>query len=36
VIGAYLNTQLVAKGEGPSKQQAQQDAAKQGILAKKW
>lgn len=36
VIGAYLNTQLVAKGEGPSKQQAQQDAAKQAILAKKW
>ena len=36
VIGAYLNTQLVAKGEGASKQQAQQDAAKQAILAKKW
>jgi len=36
VIGAYLNTELVAKGEGASKQQAQQDAAKQAILAKKW
>jgi len=36
IIGAYLGTELVAKGEGSSKQEAQVAAAKAGIEAKNW
>lgn len=35
-IGVYLNTELVAKGEGSSKQEAQLDAAKKGLVARGW
>lgn len=36
VIGVYLGADLVAEGEGTSKQEAQTDAAEKGILAKGW
>lgn len=36
VVGVYLGAELVAEGEGKSKQEAEQDAARQGLLAKKW
>jgi ribonuclease-3 len=36
VVGVYLNDELVAKGEGNSKQEAQREAAKNGLEAKKW
>jgi len=36
VVGVYLNGELVAKGKGPSKQAAQEDAAKKGIKKKGW
>lgn len=36
VIGVYLDDELVAKGEGTSKQEAQMDAAKNGLAAKGW
>lgn len=35
-IGVYLHTDLVAQGEGSSKQEAQLDAAKKGLEAKGW
>jgi len=35
-IGVYLNQDLVAKGEGNSKQKAQREAAKNGLQAKDW
>ena len=36
VIGVYLNDELVAKGEGHSKQEAQQKAAEKALEAKNW
>lgn len=35
-IGVYLGSELVAEGEGPSKQEAQQEAAKVGLEKKGW
>ncbi len=35
-IGLYLRDDLVAKGKGSSKQEAQVDAARKGIKKKKW
>ncbi len=35
-VGIYLEDELVAKGEGLSKQEAQVDAAKKALEAKKW
>ena len=36
VVGVFLNDELVAKGEGNSKQEAQREAAKNGLEAKGW
>ena len=36
VIGVYLNKELVAKGEGLSKQEAEEAAAKKALEIKKW
>jgi len=36
VIGVYLKDDLVAKGEGSSKQEAEESAAKKGLAVKKW
>lgn len=36
VVGVYLDDELVAKGEGNSKQEAQREAAKNGLKAKGW
>ena len=36
VIGIYLEDELVAKGEGTSKQEAQMSAAENGLKEKKW
>lgn len=36
VIGAYLNSELVAKGEGFSKQEAEASAAKKGLQKRGW
>ncbi len=36
VVGVYIGAELVAEGEGSSKQAAQQDAAEKGLVAKKW
>lgn len=36
IVGLYLNSELVAEGEGSSKQAAQQDAAEKGLKAKEW
>ena len=36
VVGIYLGRDLVAEGEGPSKQVAQEEAAKNGLLARGW
>jgi len=36
VIGVYLKNDLVAEGEGPSKQEAQQQAAAAALKAKGW
>lgn len=36
VIGVYIGEELVAQGEGSSKQDAQQDAAEKGLKAKGW
>ncbi len=35
-IGVYLGKELVAEGEGPSKQEAQQKAAEAALRAKAW
>lgn len=35
-IGVYLNGDLITKGEGPSKQTAQEDAARKGLKKKGW
>jgi ribonuclease-3 len=36
VVGVYLNSELIAKGKGPSKQAAQEDAARKGLKKKGW
>jgi ribonuclease-3 len=36
VVGVYLDSELVAKGEGNSKQEAQREAAKNGLETKGW
>ena len=36
IIGVFLGEELVAKGEGSSKQEAEEDAAKNGLKAKEW
>lgn len=36
IVGVFLGDQLVAKGDGPSKQVAQEKAAKAGLKKKKW
>lgn len=36
VVGVFLGDELVAEGEGRSKQEAEQDAAKNALEAKKW
>ncbi len=36
VSGVFLGDELVAKGEGPSKQEAQRDAAKNALETKGW
>jgi len=35
-VGVYLNGDLIAAGEGPSKQSAQEDAARKGLKKKGW
>ncbi len=36
VVGVFLEKELVAEGEGPSKQTAQEEAARNGLRAKGW
>ena len=36
VVGVYLGSELVAEGEGNSKQEAQRDAARRGLEVKNW
>ncbi len=36
MVGLYLGEELVAEGEGHSKQEAEQDAAQKGLELKKW
>ena len=36
VVGVFLDNELVAKGEGSSKQEAQREAAKNGLKTKGW
>ena len=36
VVGVYIGEEVVAEGEGSSKQEAQQDAAEKGLKAKGW
>jgi len=36
MVGVYLNDELVAEGEGLSKQEAEEDAAKSALDVKKW
>ncbi|MBI5786945.1 MAG: ribonuclease III [Candidatus Niyogibacteria bacterium] len=36
VVGVYLDEELVASGEGPSKQEAEQGAAEAGLHEKSW
>jgi len=36
VIGVFLGKDLIAKGEGLSKQEAEEDAAKNALIIKKW
>lgn len=36
VSGVYIGQELVAKGEGRSKQEAEQDAAQKGLVARGW
>jgi ribonuclease-3 len=35
-VGLYLGSELVAKGQGPSKQRAEQEAARAGLAANGW
>jgi len=36
VVGVYLSSELIAKGKGPSKQAAQEDAARKGLKKRGW
>ena len=36
VVGIYLGKELIAQGEGPSKQAGQEEAAKNALIKKKW
>jgi ribonuclease-3 len=36
IVGVFLEKELVAKGEGSSKQEAEEEAAKRALKAKKW
>lgn len=36
IVGVYIGEELVAEGKGSSKQEAQQDAAEKGLVAKGW
>lgn len=36
VVGVYLNNELIAEGEGSSKQEAEQKAAQEGLKIKNW
>jgi len=36
IVGVYLNDELVAEGEGSSKQEAEESAAEQALEVKKW
>ena len=36
VVGIYIGEELVAEGEGPSKQEAQEEAARNALHVKKW
>lgn len=36
VVGVFLDGELVAEGEGSSKQEAEEEAAKRALKAKKW
>lgn len=36
IVGVYLEKELVAEGEGPSKQQAQEEAARLALQKKEW
>lgn len=36
IVGVYLGSELVAEGEGNSKQEAQREAARHGLEAKDW
>ena len=36
IVGCFLDEELVAKGEGSSKQEAEEEAAKNGLEAKGW
>ena len=36
VVGVFLGRELVAEGEGPSKQAGQEEAARLGLKAKGW
>ena len=36
VVGIFLNTELVAKGQGFSKQEAEEEAAKKALKTKGW
>lgn len=36
IIGVYLGKELIAEGEGPSKQAAQEEAARNGLRVKNW
>ncbi|MCX6765564.1 MAG: ribonuclease III [Candidatus Moranbacteria bacterium] len=36
VVGVFLGEELIAKGEGKSKQEAQREAAKKGLEVKRW
>jgi ribonuclease-3 len=36
VVGVFLGEELVAEGEGPSKQAAQEEAARMGLETKEW
>ena len=36
VMGVFLGNELVAEGKGASKQESEQDAARNGLKAKNW
>lgn len=36
IVGVFLGKELIAEGEGPSKQQAQEEAARLGLAKQQW